>query len=122
MRAFSLEFLIEELSRLLGCRVLGEKEDDAGRFDFMILNVPAGQTYDYCCRVNDFERKLFGSCEGRFSAMAYTVEGTMAEFPEEMEDCVSFVFPGSFDRSEPCLEETGDGEYSEAIEEFALAA
>lgn len=123
MCAFSVDDLTRRLSILLGCRVLGRKEDDAGHFDFMILNVPVGQTYYHCCKVNDFERKLFGNCKGRFSAMAYTPEETIAEFPEEMEDCVSFVFSESFDRDEFCFEETSDGEYDdEAIEEFVLAA
>lgn len=80
MHMYIVADLEKRLSSLLGCRVLGRKEEGVDRFDFMILDVPAGQTYEYCCRVNDFERELFGNCRGRFSAMAYTPEETTAAF------------------------------------------
>ena len=122
MCAYTVAELEKMLSVRLGCRVLGKAEGDTGRFDFSVLNVPAGQTYEYCCRVNDFERGLFGNCRGRFSAMAYTPEETMAEFPEEMEDYVSFMFANPFERSKSCSEEIGSTDYDAANEEFALAA
>ena len=115
--------IARQLSLELEYRVIYEPGIEGAEVDISVLDVPAESIVEICHAVHDFERRMYdGVCRGRISVMAYTPEETAVNFPEELEDFVSFD-----DFEKPLLPPSEgvciahDDEYS-AANEFALAA
>ena len=112
-----------QLSLELGYRVIYEPGIEGAEVDISVLDVPIDFIIEVCNAVHEFERHRYdGVCRGRISVMAYTPEETAVNFPEALEDFVSFD-----DFEKPILPQSEgaciahDDEYS-AAKEFALAA